>query len=329
MRLFWKIVLGIVVALLLLAAGGFVWMLVKPNAAAKIADPGALGRRIAQDGIFGNYFPAEGMTGPRPAVLVIGGSEGGLSDEVRDEAVLLQKHGFNVLQLAYFNAPGKGSKLERVPVERFTAGLDWLKRQPSTDPARIAIMGYSKGGEAALLVATRYPGIRAAVIGMPSSVVWDALSMRSYIFGGISSWTEKGVDVPSLAYAKPDRQDDMVSRFGNALKGLPQSSPLRLPVETFSGRILLVCGASDTLWPSCPMAQDIVKRAVARGAAAPELLVYPDAGHGVMGPPMPAGDPRWRRWQRLGGTVEANAAARTDSWAKIIAFLDRALAKAD
>ena len=37
-------------------------------------------------------------------------------------------------------------------------------------------------------------------------------------------------------------------------------------------------------------------------------------------------NPRWRKWRKLGGTVEANAAARADSWPKIVAFLDQSFA---
>jgi dienelactone hydrolase len=325
MRLIWKIAIAFVVVVALAGGGGFLFLLFKPNPKAEVAPPGPSGVRVAEDGLFGNYFPAPNSAATHPAILVLGGSEGGLDSEVRDEAVALQRGGFNALQLSYFNAPGKGSKLERVPLEQFYKALDWLKKQPGTDPNRIGIMGYSKGAEAALLVATRYPGLKAMVLGMPSSVTWDALSMRSYLFGGISSWTQDGKDVPSLAYAKPDDQGTLLSRFANALRDLPLTSPDRIPVERYKGRILMICGERDSLWPSCPMAQDIAARAVAQGAARPDILVYPDAGHGVMGVPMPEDDRRWRGWKPLGGTIHADAEARKDNWPKVMAFLENAL----
>lgn len=325
MRLAWKIAIGIVAAIVLVGAGGFLFLLFKPDPAAELAAPGPSGTRVAENGLFGNYYPAQNAGSAHPAILVLGGSEGGLYPEVSAEAVELQKHGFNALQLAYFNAPGKGSKLERVPLEQFYTALDWLKRQPGTDPNRIGIMGYSKGAEAALLVATRYPGLKAMVLGMPSSVTWDALSMRSYIFGGISSWTQSGTDVSSLAYAKPDAQGSLLSRFTNALKGLPATSPVRLPVENYRGQILMICGGSDTLWPSCPMTEDIANRAVAKGDPRPQILAYPGAGHGVMGPVMTESDRRWRGWAALGGTIHADAEARKDNWPKIVGFFQSAL----
>jgi dienelactone hydrolase len=325
MRIAWKIAMVIVTAIVLIGAGGFLFLLFKPNPAAELAGPGPSGLRVAENGLFGNYYPAQNAGSAHPAILVLGGSEGGLYPEVSAEAVELQKRGFNALQLAYFNAPGKGSKLERVPLEQFYTALDWLKRQPGTDPNRIGIMGYSKGAEAALLVATRYPGFKAMVLGMPSSVTWDALSMRSYIFGGISSWTQGGADVPSLAYAKPDARGSLLSRFTNALAKLPPASTDRLPVENYKGQILMICGGSDTLWPSCPMADNIANRVVAKGGPRPEILIYPDAGHGVMGPVMTESDRRWRGWAKLGGTIHADAEARRDNWPKIMEFFQGAL----
>ena len=165
MRLVWKIALGVVAAVVLVGVGGFLFLLFKPDAAAELAGPGPSGVRITENGIFGNYYTAPKTGSAHPAVLVLGGSEGGLYPEVTAEAEDLQKRGFNVLQLAYFNAPGKSSKLERVPLEQFYTALDWLKRQPGTDANRIGIMGYSKGAEGALLVATRYPGLKAMVLG--------------------------------------------------------------------------------------------------------------------------------------------------------------------
>ena len=53
------------------------------------------------------------------------------------------------------HAPGKPAKLKNIPLEDFARGLDWLKKQPGVDASRLGIVGYSKGAEAGLLVATR------------------------------------------------------------------------------------------------------------------------------------------------------------------------------
>ncbi|MBJ7501903.1 MAG: hypothetical protein JHC57_19265 [Sphingopyxis sp.] len=321
----WKIALGVLGALVVVGGGGFAYMLTRPPPPAKIADAGPTGQRIAGGGIFANYYPASG-TGPHPAILLLGGSEGGLASDVRAQALLLQAEGFGVLQLAYHNAPGKPAKLKNIPIEDFTRGLDWLKKQPGIDPARIGIVGYSKGAEAGLLVATRYPGIRAVALGMPSSVVWDGMSGENYMLGSFSSsWSAKGEPVPHLAYkGRPDDRG-LMAVFEGGLKELDENPAAIIPVERYKGRLLLVCGESEKLWPSCPMTDQIVARAARQGGAAPIVLRYKDAGHAVMGASF-ADAAAAKKWSKLGGTAEGNAAARADSWPKIVAFLKAGIA---
>lgn len=316
----WKITLGLLGALVVVGAGGATWMIVQPPKPARIADAGPTGQRVADNGIFANYFPAAGSA-PSPAILLLGGSEGGLGKDMRALALLLQAQGYSTLQLAYHNAPGKSAKLKNIPLEDFYKGLDWLKQQPGVDPGRIGIIGYSKGAEAGLVVATRYPGVRAAVLGMPSSVVWDGMSGENYMFGSFnSSWSEKGEPLPHLAYKGRPGADGLMPVFVNGLKELDANPAAVIPVEKFQGKLMLVCGGAEKLWPSCPMTDQIVARAAKTAAPAPIVLRYKDAGHGVMGAPFTdAKTPR--SWTQLGGSEAGNAAARADSWAKISAFL--------
>ncbi len=58
-----------------------------------------------------------------------------------------------------------------------------------------------------------------------------------------------------------------------------------------------------------------------QGKAEPVVLRYPQAGHGVFGPPLPAGSDSARYWSMMGGTEQANMAARQDSWPKTVASL--------
>lgn len=324
----WKMAWGVLGALVVIGGGGFAYMLTQPPPPAKIVDAGPTGQRIAGSGMFANYYPAAG-TGRHPAILLLGGSEGGLGRDMRALALLLQAEGYSTLQLAYHNAPGKSAKLRNIPLEDFTRGLDWLKQQPGVDAARVGIVGYSKGAEAGLVVATRYPGIRAAVLGMPSSVVWDGMTGENYMLGSFSSsWSEQGKPLPHLAYKGQPGNDGLMPVFVNGLKALDKNPAAIIPVEKFKGKLLLVCGEAEKLWPSCPMTDQIVARAARAGASAPVVLRYKDAGHGVMGAPF-ADDKARKYWARLGGTEAGNAAARADSWVKIAAFLKAELSPAN
>ena len=310
--------------LVLLAACAAAWFMSRPPPPAKVYEPGPSGRRVTDAGLFANYFPAVG-NGRRPGILLLGGSEGGLARDLLRQASLLQREGFNVLHVAYHSAPGKPATLTNVPLEGFRRGLDWLKAQREVDPASLGVVGYSKGAEAALLIATRYPGIKAVVAGMPSSVAWDGLDPFSILAGMDSSWSEGGREVPSLGYGWYDGERGLYAVFEDGLATLAAHPDTVIPVERFRGRLLLVCGGKDELWPSCPMADQILARATRMGRPATRLLRYPEAGHGVMGAPGAATDPDIRAFSKLGGTTEANAAARADSWPKIVAYLKEAL----
>ncbi len=83
------IVLGV---LTLAFVGRVVWMF-NQTRVCPVVPPGATGQRIQTDSILANYFPGRGA-GRRPAVVVIGGYEGGLGNEAKREALLLQAAGF-------------------------------------------------------------------------------------------------------------------------------------------------------------------------------------------------------------------------------------------
>src|SRR5436190_8911503 len=120
-------------------------------------------------GIVGEFHAAG--PGRRPAMLVLGGSEGGLTSGAAG-ARLLAAQGYSALGLAYFQAPGLPSTLENIPLEYFMRAIDWLAQQPSVDPRRIGVLGGSKGAEMALLLASRDRRLKAVVAAAPSSVVW-------------------------------------------------------------------------------------------------------------------------------------------------------------
>ncbi|MFI4933254.1 MAG: acyl-CoA thioester hydrolase/BAAT C-terminal domain-containing protein [Caulobacterales bacterium] len=282
-----------------------------------VGDPGPTGVRIDKDGVFANFFPAKAR-GRRPAILLLGGSEGGLSPGGEGPIKALTAEGFDVLYLCYFGCPGTPHQLVAVPLETFDRALAFLRRQTGVDPNRIGVVGGSKGGEAALLVATRQPRLKAVVVGMPSSVAWpgvtNSLTMQP-------SWTSGGAPVPFLPYAFASyAKAGIFGLYNDALPTLAQHPEAAIPVEQVAGPIMLVCGEADTLWPSCTMADQISRRLTSRGRPAPTVLRYADAGHQVFGPPVQ--NTNSNDWlASLGGTVNGNATARADGWPKVVAFL--------
>jgi hypothetical protein len=102
-----------------------------------------------------------------------------------------------------------------------------------------------------------------------------------------------------------------------------------IPVERISGRVLLISGDDDKLWPSSPMAESIQQRLRRFGRAfCGRWLRYGKAGHeigeayGVSSKSTIARSPRYDI--ALGGSPNGNASASADSWFKVIAFLETA-----
>jgi dienelactone hydrolase len=310
------------IALVVVLVGGFGVYFLKARAMfnkIEIVRPGPTGRRIDEGGIFANYFPAKANS---PAMLLLGGSEGGLGAGTRDAAKALQAEGFSVLTPSYFGAPRQPKHLELVPLETFDRALAWLRVQPEVDATRIAIAGVSKGAEAALLVATRHPELRGVFAGVPSSVVWPGI-----VFGKLktkSSWTLHGRSLPFVPYG-PFRfkmlLGDVGSVYTDGLKHVAQHEDAAIPIEKIKVPVLLVCGESDKLWPSCAMSRQLA----ARGGSNVTVLAYPNAGHLSVGPPLAESDENYSKLGFLGGTVAGNNAARAESWPKILDFARRVL----
>jgi dienelactone hydrolase len=242
---------------------------------------------VADDKVDGELFlPAPGA-GRHPAVLVFGGSEGG--DGQTYTAALLASHGYPALALGYFDLPGLPSTLQDISLEYFATAARILAAQPGVDPAHILAMGYSRGSEAALLLADDYPTlIHGAVVYSPSAQVNPGFP------SGPTAWTRGGRPVP----------------LG------------KIPLNRVSGPVLAVAGADDLLWPSPSWAREIAGEPTAdHGVQAHQALVYPNAGH-LVGtfPYLPADT---AETTALGGTLAGDAAAQAAGWPQVLSLLNR------
>ena len=286
-----------------------------------LAPAGETGRRITEAGLLANYFPAQRKG---PAVLALAGGAGGLSPMMNDAAKALQAEGFSVLHLSYFRGPGQNPRAELIPLEYFASALAWLQRQPEVDPAQMGIIGVSKGAEAALILAGRHPELKAVIAALPTSVVWPGIVYERTTSPIGSSWSDAGKPVPHIPHVPYDasKGGTLADNYRASLKALPQHPEALIPVERIAGRVLLVCGEADGVWPSCPMARQIQERLREHRRPDAIVLAYKDAGHAAFGVPLPLNDPRLTR---DGGTVEGTTAARSDSWQKGIAFLKACL----
>jgi dienelactone hydrolase len=153
-------------------------------------------------------------------------------------------------------------------------------------------MGTSRGGEVSLILGSIYPKLVGGVIALvPSSVVNSTTAHPD--------WTIGGRDLPFT----------------------------EIPVERINGPVLAVGGGQDQVWPSSIYVDNIERRLHDHGRTDVTALVYPAAGHGI-GFPVPniRVAPRGTAQQgyyEFGGTPEADARARAESWPRLLAFLSR------
>jgi dienelactone hydrolase len=295
--------------------------------------PGATVSEVREAGVWGLFARPAGP-GPFPAVIAFGGSGGGLGPAAA-WAPALASHGIAALSIAYFGVPGLPEDLVRIDVEVVGRAADWLLRRSDVDPARIAVMGMSRGSELALLAGALVEPVGAVVAFAPSGVCWAGFGAHGPV--AAPAWRSGGEDIPCAGMfpkggpppaAVPGSPAAMRPLFEAMLRDHAEMiRTAEIPVEQVKGPILMVSGEADAMWPATEMAQIAEHRAAERGFTH-ELthLRYPGAGHlcgGVPGTPAATDSrhPVTGQVYSFGGSAAANAQARADSWPQVLQFL--------
>lgn len=292
---------------------------------------------VAARGLVGVLYHPSGP-GPWPGVMQLGGAEGGLHE---DNAALLAAHGFSVLALACYGLPGLPQTLQNVPVEYFGRALDYLGGHQQVAAGRLAVVGVSKGGEAALLIGSIYPAaVRAVVSVVGSGLVTQGISqgvltgsLLEILGTPVACWTYQGRELPYLPNVVTPRMAAAVAAGGPVslgwaapdLSSAGQVAAAAIPVERIGGPVLLISGADDQTYG--PAFQDAAAQRLGRVGHrhAWKHIVHAGAGHLIAavphrpttrsvfpGPGVPF---------QYGGTAAADAAARVATWREILAFL--------
>ena len=306
----------------------------------RVVDDGVTRTEVRDEGLVGTVFrPAS--SGPHPVVIVLNGSGGGINE---GRAALLAAHGYTGFALGYFQAPGLPAYISGTPLEYFEQALAWARQNLSPANDFVALSGQSRGAELALLLASTYGRAVSAVIGyVPSSVIHGTLRAgRPGEHPASPAWTRDGKPLPIVwennrtadwsafnGTVSPVRQ---APAFVTALLDEAASRRAAIAVEQIEGPVLLLSGTDDGFWPSSDMADSIVERLhAAQHPHAVAHLRYDGAGHSIQFPFVPT--TRIVRPHAVakvdltaGGTPRANAHANEDSWPRVFAFLDAAVA---
>jgi dienelactone hydrolase len=248
---------------------------------------------MTKDKLVGSYVAPRPDGAKHPAVLLFGGSEGGMPPP--SITYLLASRGYPVLMLGYFNLPGLPKELREVPLEYFATAARWLAAQPAVDPAHVVAMAASFGSEAALLIADHFPELfDGAVVFAPG-----ASTSNSFPQPDGSMWSYRG---------RP---------LGRQV----------IPVGDIDGPVLAIAGSGDALWPSATAARSIMRELdTARNPYPHHAVIGDGAGHGVGGAPyLPRGtralNPVINLSLDFGGTRRADELTMRQGWAQLLALL--------
>jgi dienelactone hydrolase len=284
-------------------------------------------RERERSGLF--FRPTGGE--PRPGVIVLGGSSGGLffASQV---AALLASRGFASLALAYFGMDDLPEHLVDIPIEYFSGALEWFASQPEVRPDALGVIGRSRGAELALLLGSRIPSIRSVVAYCPSSTIWNGLRGDVAVDG--PAWTARGRPIPFVSLttvcppallAETFRGSPVtLSPLFEAALALPLPDNAIIPVERTNGPILLISGDDDQMWPSARMGDQIMERLAAHHHPfRSRHCHYPGAGHLMRPPGLPTSVLQGKF--ALGGRGPTQAGANRAAWSETLAFLGTTL----
>lgn len=287
---------------------------------------------IREDGLVGAlYAPAD--AGPYPGVLLLSGSDAAICE---NQAALLASHGYAAFTLAYFGHEHLPGNLVDIPLEYFDHAIQWLQDQELVDKTKLAVIGFSRGAELALLLATLHPTLSVVIAGSPSAHLHIGLAQNDY---SRAAWTRHNRPLPhlrprmdlfsilalawsSIRYRAMALRPIFLATLDDDEENLAAAA---IPVEKIQGAVLLISGQDDQLWPSSLFARLLMRRFATHHHAYPyKHLNYPKAGHFVC---FPYGYPNLpplagaQRGLACGGRVPANAWAVSDSWRAMLAFL--------
>jgi dienelactone hydrolase len=293
-------------------------------------------------GVYGDlYLPS--TAGPWPILIAIGGSEGG-SAVTNEIARTFVEQGYLVFALSYWGIETLPPRMESLPLEYFLAAIEVAKEYPGARVDRIGVIGASRGGEAALLLGSVSPQVKAVV-----SIVGSGLSWPAWEVWTGPTWTFQDAGVPYVPWANAPPVTRTLSDGGVEVtqreqwtEALRQASPQAveaavIPVERIAGPVLLLAAGDDQVWPSCPLSDVAWARLVDAGHVTRFPLdgreCYPDAGHALnpgfvglpMGSTLYSERPDGGVFDRLGGSAQANGEGSRAAWRRASAFFEAAL----
>jgi len=224
---------------------------------------------------------AEGVA-PRPLLVGLGGAEGGnawASPAWERQRERFLEQGYAMLALGYFGAPGTPEKLDRISLDGIHAAIRQAAGDPRVDANCIAVIGGSRGAEAALLLASHFPDIDAVVALVPGSAVF-ASGTTAMVTPAFSLHDQPLPFVPVPWSTTGDLlAGNLRGAFETMMDDTAAMEQAAIAVERIAGPILFVSATRDEAWPSREMSDAMMQRLRAHGFAHAAEHIVVEGGH--------------------------------------------------
>ncbi|MBZ3888189.1 Acyl-coenzyme A thioesterase 6 [Sciurus carolinensis] len=253
-----------------------------------------------------------------PGIIDLFGSSGGLCEY---RASLLAGYGFAVLALAYFRFQDLPEYLNDMRLEYFEEAVEFMLRHPKVKGPNIGLLGFSKGGDLCLSMASFLKGITATVL------------INACVANTVAPLHYKDIIIPVLGseLRKQKNTDlgllNLVDIWNDPLEEHNQQS--LIPLEKAHGPFLFIVGMDDQNWKSELYAHIASKRLQAYGKKKPQVIYYPETGHFIDPPYFPLSRASVHSVLGeavfYGGEPRAHSKAQEDAWQQILIFFQKYL----
>ncbi|MDQ3192210.1 MAG: alpha/beta hydrolase [Bacteroidota bacterium] len=199
----------------------------------------------------------------QPLIVAFGGGDGGndwARNYLKEKRDSLNKKGYAVLAIGYFNSNGTPEYLDRISLNAISDTIMNIAKHPKIDETKIALIGGSRGGELVLNLASRFSHFNAVIVMSTSNVSFPAITWSA----NTSSWTYNNEEVPyvpaPLKTISPALKGDLFTAHSMMLEDETAVKNAEIKVENINGPILIMSGKNDEQWPATLMSKRIIDR---------------------------------------------------------------------
>lgn len=225
--------------------------------------------RMKTDGFHGELFCPAQDEYPGKALICFSGSDGNF-EWAQMLAQIFCSHGLTTLALAYVMEEGLPRQFYHVPIDPLEAAA---RRLHNMGYEKVGLWGISKGAELALTAGSLLPDLVNAVMAVaPMNTVCQGFSKTKGIALMLgSTWSFHGEEIPYSSFgigkfplgqilrkSFKAREITMYDLYIPLVKNPNPDAVIR--AEKITGPILLISSKMDTMWPSEPAAEQVMKR---------------------------------------------------------------------